>query len=138
LLDVNVWLTLLDDGHLHHETVRRWWESLDEQEAAFCRITQMSLLRLLTHAKVMGERVLTSAEAWRVYRKACEDDRVFFVQEPDDLEPVWESYTHGNRTSPNRWTDAYLAAFAKANAMRLATLDEGFKHFPGLDWLLIR
>ena len=137
LLDVNVWLTLLDDGHVHHSTVLRWWEALDEQEAAFCRITQMSLLRLLTHAKVMGERVLTQVEAWKLYRKTCEDDRVVFLREPDDLEALWESNTRESRFSPNVWTDAYLAAFAKGHGIRLATLDEGFKHFTGLDWLLI-
>lgn len=137
LLDVNVWLTLLDDGHIHHPTVLRWWEMLDEQEAVFCRITQMSLHRLLTNVKVMGERVLTQGEAWRLYRKTCEDDRVVSLKEPDELEVLWESNTRGSRLSTNVWTDAYLAAFAKGHGIRLVTLDEGFKHFTGLDWLLI-
>lgn len=137
LLDVNVWLTLLDDGHVHHRTVLGWWEALNEQEAAFCRITQMSLLRLLTNMKVMGEGVLTPGEAWKLYRKTCEDDRVVFLTEPDDLESHWESNTRGSRHSSNIWTDAYLAAFAKGHRIRLATLDEGFKHFAGLDWVLI-
>lgn len=137
LLDVNVWLTLLDNGHVHHPVVLQWWEALDEQEAAFCRITQMSLLRLLTNVKVMGERILTSGEAWKLYRRTCEDDRVVFLREPDELESLWESHTRGPRDSTNVWTDAYLAAFAKGHRIRLTTLDEGFKHFTGLDWLLI-
>ena len=137
LLDVNVWLTLLDDGHVHHPAVLRWWEKLHEGEAAFCRVTQMSLLRLLTNSRVMGEKVLNPAGAWRFYRKTCEDDRVVFLAEPESLEPLWESHMRDSRSSSNAWTDAYLAAFAKGHGIRLATLDEGFKHFSGLEWLLL-
>ncbi|HVR36533.1 MAG TPA: PIN domain-containing protein [Methylomirabilota bacterium] len=35
------------------------------------------------------------------------------------------------------WTDAYLAAFAIAHGTKLATFDQGFKRFAGVDLLLI-
>ena len=41
----------------------------------FCRVTQMSLLRLLTNPKVMVEDLLTLAEAIRVYRELSGDER---------------------------------------------------------------
>jgi len=34
-----------------------------------------------------------------------------------------------------QWTDAYLAAFAKAGGLRLVSFDGDFVHFDGLDLL---
>ena len=54
LPDVNVWITLAWDGHVHRDIAKTWFASLDRSEAAFCRITQMGFLRLITNARVMG------------------------------------------------------------------------------------
>ena len=48
LVDVNVWLPLVYDGHLHHLAAVSWFDQEDGKSAAFCRITQLGLLRLLT------------------------------------------------------------------------------------------
>ena len=48
LLDANVWLALAAEAHSHHEPARAYWEKRAAPVAAFCRITQMTFLRLLT------------------------------------------------------------------------------------------
>ena len=42
------------------------------------------------------------------------------------------------RTSPNLWTDAYLASFARCAGLRLVTFDRGFARFTGLDVLILK
>ena len=87
----------------------------------------MGLLRLVTNETVMQNDVLTSREAWRVYRTILADERVSFLSEPFNLESEWRKMTRQiisrDRPTPKVWTDAYLAAFAKTGELRLVTLD---------------
>ena len=84
----------------------------------------MGLLRLLTNESVMGSDVLSSRDAWRAYRTILADERIQFAPEPFSLEPEWRRLTAQDRPTPKIWTDAYLAAFARAGGMRLVTLDQ--------------
>src|SRR5690348_8187772 len=124
LPDVNVWLALAFDGHVHHPAAIRWFTTI-EQPAAFCRVTQMGLLRLLTNRKVMGEEALTQKAAWTIYDQLQSDERVSILPEPAGLEEHWRHATH--QGNPWSWTDAYLLAFAKARDLTLATFDQAFK-----------
>jgi hypothetical protein len=45
LVDVNVWLALAFGVHVHYPVAVSWFAELGERDAAFCRITQMALLR---------------------------------------------------------------------------------------------
>ena len=54
LPDVNVWIALAAEGHIHHVPAREWFAAQPDASVAFCRITQMGLLRLLTNPNVMG------------------------------------------------------------------------------------
>jgi len=42
------------------------------------------------------------------------------------------------RTSPNLWTDAYLASFVKAGRLRLVSFDRGFSKLSGLELLILQ
>ena len=44
LPDINVWLALAAEGHLHHVPARDWFTAQPDASVAFCRITQMGLL----------------------------------------------------------------------------------------------
>jgi predicted nucleic acid-binding protein len=46
LPDVNVWLALTIAEHVHHAPAKRWFESQEHEQIAFCRVTQMGFLRL--------------------------------------------------------------------------------------------
>jgi len=123
LPDVNVWLAFVADGHVHHDGAARWMDTLAARSAAFCRVTQMGLLRLLTNGRVMGRSVLSQAAAWQVYDELRKDERVVFLSEPADLEERWRELTLRRTSSTNLWTDCYLRAFAEARGLQLSTFD---------------
>ena len=137
LPDLNVWLALVSDRHVHHGAAREWFEALEEQRAVFCRVTQMGLLRLLTHPKVMGEDALSLAAAWQCYDALRGDARVVYHIEPPHLEARWRLLTTRRGEAYSCWTDAYLAAFAFEQGLRLVTFDRWFERQSGLDKLML-
>jgi toxin-antitoxin system PIN domain toxin len=123
--DVNVWLALATPGHVHHKRAKRWFETLHQEELAFCRFTQLGLLRLLTTAAVMGHDVLTQREAWRVY-DAFLRGGARFLSEPHTLELSFRGLSRHPSASPKDWADSYLAAFALESGATLITFDKAF------------
>jgi len=82
--------------------------------SVFCRFTQLGLLRLLTTGAVMGEdKVLSQTEAWVVYDRWIQDDRVSFVEESSTLEARFRALTQDERPATKDWADSYLYAFAE-------------------------
>jgi hypothetical protein len=132
LVDANVWLALAFSDHVHHDVAVAWFERLGEREAAFCRITEMALLRHLTNERLMGKFILSQKAAWESYDSLCADERVVFADEPPGLEDSWRRLTRSRQPRHRLWTDAYLAAFAFSAHLPLSTLDRGFKQFDGL------
>src|SRR5579875_2631868 len=90
-----------------------------------CRIAQMGLLRLLSNPAVLGEDVIARSEAWRVADAFLADPRVTWSDEPAGLEQAWRAFSGRDDRSHKPWTDDYLAAFAQAGGMTLATTDRG-------------
>lgn len=129
LLDVNVWVALSFDHHDHHGTALAWMNALNDESLAFCRMTQQGLLRLGTNSRIMGEHVLTLAEAWALFDRIRVDSGVLLSPEPADLEVEWRRLTQAKRPSTHVWNDAYLAAFAIAGGLEIVTFDHGFEQF---------
>ena len=141
LCDSNVWLALALSRHVHHSTVREWFEKIEEPASVLlCRATQQTFLRLLTNAAVLspyGNPPLTNREAWSAYEALVADDRIRFQEEPAGLEPLWKSLAARGTASPKLWMDAYLAAFSLAGQFRMVTTDAAFAQFPDLDLLVL-
>lgn len=126
--DINVWVALTHGGHVHHQVATDWFEDLPEDARfCFCRFTQLGFLRLLTAEVVMGDEVLNQSQAWAVYDKWLDDDRVRLIEEPPDLELRFRARSRSRRASPKAWADAYLAAFAEASQLTLVTFDLAFR-----------
>lgn len=127
--DVNVWVALTYQRHTHHDAAARWLATLgDEDRLHFCRVTQLSMLRLLTTAAVMGAAdVLTQVEAWKAYDQWMADDRVSFLTEPSNLDATFRSLTKQSHPAAKDWADAYLAAFASNADLELVSFDQGFR-----------
>lgn len=125
--DINVWLALVSARHVHNDAAVRWFQEIGEDQLAFCRVSQMGLLRLLTNVHVMGADVLRPSEAWRVYEEATRDARIRLLPEPSGIEVIWKSLSQGSE--PSAWTDAYLMAFAQAHGLHVVTFDRGFQRF---------
>ena len=137
LPDVNVWIALAAEGHIHHVPAREWFAAQPDASVAFCRITQMGLLRLLTNPNVMGRAPRTVAQAWEVFTQLRVDRRLLFMTEPDGLESAWRALMTQAGVGPSSWTDAYLAAFARTHSSLLVTFDNGFTRWAGLNLKLL-
>ena len=127
LPDINVWIALASDRHLHHSPAKEWFLSLERGSAAFCRVTQMGFLRLISNPKVMAEDTVSRRDAWRIYERLSRDHRVFFSPEQPELEKAWKRYSLSVLSGPNLWTGGYLAAFAKVRSWRLVSFDKDFR-----------
>ena len=121
--DMNVWLALATVEHIHSAPAKSWWES-EDGTIAFCRLTQLGFLRLMTTAAAMDGKPLTIAEAWRVYDRLYDDDRVTFVAEPVEVEKKFREKAVGRTASPKVWADAWLLATAQEAGGVLVTLDK--------------
>jgi toxin-antitoxin system PIN domain toxin len=133
LPDINVWVALASDRHFHHGRARDWFATIGEAGAAFCRVTQMGFLRLLTNSRVMGEDVLSQRQAWSVYEDLARDARVIFALEPPDVEPAWKKLTQGAFRAASLWTDAYIAALALLHSFQVVSFDREFRGIVGLN-----
>jgi len=100
--DINVWLALSYQRHIHYPSARDWFERLDDHSrVCFCRFTQLGLLRLLTTGAVMGkDEVLSQIEAWSVYDRWIQDDRVLYVEESSALEARFRALSQNERPAP--------------------------------------
>jgi len=78
----------------------------------------------MTTAAAMDGKPLTIAEAWRVYDRLYDDDRVTFVAEPADVEKRFREKAVGRTASPKVWADAWLLATAQEAGGVLVTLDK--------------
>jgi toxin-antitoxin system PIN domain toxin len=138
LPDVNVWFAFVWAGHVHHEIATTWFAGLEIDQAAFCRITQMGFLRLVTNRVVMGGEVISQRSAWTLYEDLTRDKRVIFVSETAEVEAAWKRYTQGSFTGTNVWTDAYLAALAAVHGMTLVSFDRGVARVKDASTLILR
>jgi uncharacterized protein len=122
LVDVGVWLAATWGRHIHHRVARQWFDGQSD-DLLLCRVTQMSLLRLISNPAIMGEDAVSRSEAWRIMDQIWSDNRVLWADEPDHLEAVFRAISARNEKGHKLWTDDYLAAFAQASGASLATLD---------------
>jgi toxin-antitoxin system PIN domain toxin len=122
-LSANVWLALLWSRHIHSEKAREWLGGSPDEKFVFCRFTQLTILRLLTSAVVMGSDVREMPEAWELWDEVCADDRVAYLPEPEAIEPEFRRPSQLSSSWPKVWADSYLLAFATVAGLKLVTFD---------------
>jgi hypothetical protein len=137
LPDVNLWLALAFDSHVHHPTALAWFQAAG-QTCHFCRLSQQGFLRLATNPKVFNSEAVSLREAWAMYDAIQADPLVAYADEPKLIETYWRAYTRGESFTPKLWSDAYLAAFAQAAQLELVTFDAGFRRFNDAKCIILR
>ena len=135
LPDVNVWLALSDTRHAQHAAAREYWNKQRATQVVFCRVTMLGLLRISSNAKAMHGQQFSNAEAWAIYQTYRGMPDCELRPDPPHLETAFAALTLDASLPHRLWTDAYLAAFAIAGAIRLVSFDGDFQRFPGLDLL---
>jgi toxin-antitoxin system PIN domain toxin len=123
LVDVNVWVAALFGWHPQNRAATQWLNEQEDEELAFCRVTELALLRHLTNPAVARVDVRTRRQAWDLLLELQQDPRVRFVSEPPGLATLWMAFSKRDDYSLNLWTDGYLAAFAQAAHADLVTFD---------------
>jgi uncharacterized protein len=138
LPDINVWLALTFDSHIHHPAAKSWFDGLpNDTVCCFCRLTQQGFLRLATNRSVFGKDAVTLPDAWQLYDLFLSDPRISFAEEPAQIETHWRTYTQSRSFSPQVWNDAYLAAFALAGGLELVTFDRGFAQYQNVSSIIL-
>ncbi|HZZ27027.1 MAG TPA: TA system VapC family ribonuclease toxin [Pirellulales bacterium] len=132
LPDINVWLALTFASHEHHRAAKQWYDSLVGEICFFSRISQQGFLRLATNTTVFGSEALTPAAAWNKYDLMLSDPSIEYRDELAGIEVTWREITQQAAFSVSKWTDAYLAAFAKVAGLEIVTFDKGFARFQDL------
>ncbi len=120
LLDVNVFVALLDAAHVHHRTARRWMEEHELEGWASCPTTQNGTIRVLS-TPVYPNAVSVSV-ATTLVDQACAGTRHEFWADDvtlTDATRIDRTRIHG----PRQITDVYLLALAVSHHGRIVTLD---------------
>ena len=137
LPDINFWLALTFEVHVHHARAKESFNNDPAGRFFFCRFAQLGFIRIACNAKAFGEEAVSLREAWRLYDTILSDPRVETAAEPSNLEQYWRHYTDVDSLSPNLSGDAYLAAFGRAADLQLITFDQAFRQFRGLNCLIL-
>lgn len=121
LLDVNVWVALLDEAHVHHALALQLMQR-PKVQIATCPLVENGVIRVLN---LPGYSKLGPAgfEAVRSkLQEICNDiDHAFW---PDQVSLRTDGLVNWSRVlGHNQVTDVYLLALAVANQGCLATLD---------------
>jgi len=119
-------MALAAPEHPHNKLAKRWWQ-LHEGPIAFVRLSQLGFLRLMTTAAAMDGKPLTIDEAWQVYDRLFDDDRVVFVPETSEVERSFREKAVGRTASPKVWADAWMMAMAHAAGGVLVTFDKALQ-----------
>ncbi len=88
LPDINLWLALAFESHVHHAAARAWFEGSAGEGCSFCRMTQQGFLRLATNPRAFGAEAVALADAWLLYDAFLGDPRISFAAEPAGVEPL--------------------------------------------------
>ena len=135
LADVNVVFPLLVSRHPHRDDALAWFDSVGAGEMVLARLVRLGALRLLTNPQVMGPDVLRPKAAWGAMETLEADERIVLWHEPDGVDATLKALAAPCAPTPNLWSDAYLAAFAKAAGLRLVSFDRGFRKFADVAWM---
>lgn len=121
LLDVNVWIALLDEAHVHHALARDWMEQPGVQIAT-CPLVENGVVRVLNLPGYSRHGPVGFEPVRRKLQQICgEIDHAFW---PDSLSLRSDALVDWTRVlGHNQITDVYLLALAVANGGCLITLD---------------
>jgi uncharacterized protein len=143
LPDINVWLALAVEEHPHHRVAKAYWTELQagalhERNLWFCRTTMLGFVRLLAQSKVMGEGVLSLAQAMIVYQNFRAIPGIGLLVDAESTEQVFTRFTIEEKLPHRFCTDAYLAALSESTGARLITFDSDFQRFKLSNWVRLK
>lgn len=86
----------------------------------------------------MGSGTLRPFQAWDALAQLIDDPRMVTLdQTPPGHAKFWRENVARREPTPDLWTDAWLAALARASECEMVTFDRGFRSFPKLKLRLL-
>jgi uncharacterized protein len=143
LPDINVWLALAVEEHPHHRVAKAYWDeiqasALKERNLWFCRTTMLGFVRLMAQPKVMGEGVLSLAQAVVVYQNFRAIPGIGLLVDAESTDQVFTRFISDQALAHRFCTDAYLAALSESTGARLVTFDSDFQRFKLSNWVRLK
>jgi toxin-antitoxin system PIN domain toxin len=126
LLDVNVFVALLSENHIHHQLVTAWF-STPGLRWAICPFTEAGFLRNAT-APRPGQ--ITMSEATAVLARMAQEPEYHYLPIAADWQTLCSPFfmrLYGTK----QVTDAYLLGLAVREGLILVTMDKGIVHLAG-------
>jgi hypothetical protein len=127
LLDVNVFVALLAESHVHHQLVTKWFNASPHLHWAICSFTEAGFLRNAT-APRPGQ--ITMSEATAVLGTMAQHPGYHYLPITADWHGLCSPFfkrLYGTK----QVTDAYLLGLAVREGMVLVTLDKAILHLAG-------
>lgn len=120
LLDVNVWIALLDEGHTHHALAKKLFSN-PKLKIATCPLVENGVLRVLNMPNYSAFGPVGFEAVREQLSKVCGDfDHEFW---PDDVTLRTASVNWTHVMGHNQITDVYLLALAVTHQGCLTSFD---------------
>jgi uncharacterized protein len=123
LLDVNVWIALIDPLHPHHELAQNWFGNYTGGFAT-CPIVQNGVLRIMANPKYDPDaaQTYTYPMLFNLYKTSLERINHAFWSDGISLLDA-QHFQHDTIHSHKQLTDIYLLGLAVAHGGCLVTFD---------------
>ncbi len=129
LLDVNVFLALVSENHMHHRLVTKWFNT-PGLEWAICPFTEAGFLRNAT-APRPGQ--ITMSEATAILARMAQQPGYDYLPIEADWQTLCSPFfkrLYGTK----QVTDAYLLGLAVQSRLVLVTIDKAISHIAGAEF----
>ena len=126
LLDVNVFIALLSENHVHHEVVTAWFNT-PGLRWAICPFTEAGFLRNVTAPR---PGCISMAEASAILTRIAQTPGYHYLPVTAGWHTLCSPFfprLYGTK----QVTDAYLLGLAVQNGLVLATMDKAILHLAG-------
>jgi toxin-antitoxin system PIN domain toxin len=127
LLDVNVFVALLAENHIHHQLVTEWFNASPSLQWAICPFTEAGFLRNAT-APRPGQ--ITMSEATAVLARMAQHPGYHYLPISADWHTLCSPFFR-RLYGTKQVTDAFLLGLAVGEGLALVTLDKAVVHLAG-------
>jgi toxin-antitoxin system PIN domain toxin len=127
LLDVNVFVALLAENHIHHQLVTEWFNASLSLQWAICPFTEAGFLRNAT-APSPGQ--ITMSEATAVLARMAQHPGYHYLPISAEWHTLCSPFVR-RLYGTKQVTDAYLLGLAVLEGLTLVTLDKAVVHLAG-------
>ncbi len=130
LADVNILIALLDEDHIHHKLVLKWFDASDEDEFGVCAFTEAGFLRVTTNPKAASNTIETALDALASLNNHA-GYRFWPISEGwSSLAAPFIERVFGHQ----QITDAYLLGLAVKEDGVLVTMDKAIQYMAGIEY----